>query len=235
MRSWALVSLLVLVLCAALATTRPAAASDCGPPPRQAQVDVASDIRPATLDLSLGIVALTAYGGDAAMSGSNTRQYTLGSTEIEVSRQVQFEMTGWEHADGGKCWSITRANLELVMETVVHVAAEIPPNSCAWNEVIAHEKLHIDIDRQLFPQLVSEMRAGAMLVAGEAIPAETDVAATTAAKERLSATLGEIARRHSEVRNARQLAIDTPEEYGRFAAACGQAEMSNILAKAGIR
>lgn len=229
--SWAA---LAVIIAAPLWLASPAAAQ-CGAAPRQPKIEVRSDIQAPILDTSLGIRDITANPNLAVPRGLGDGYYAIGATGLNIAHQLQFSAIGEPRAEVGYCWSVREAVLTITAETKVHVAAEVPRDSCVWHEVMDHEKKHVKLDRDLFPQLVAAMRAEVARVIGQSVPGATDEVAGLIYRTQMQAALEAVAQRYSAGRKERQLAIDTPEEYARFARACGSAVLAEILARAGIQ
>jgi len=219
------------LLLAIVAATEQAVAQDCSGVPAPPQIEVSADVRAAVLDTSTSLRNLSADAGPAM--GPNS--HTLGTTSLNVMNNLQLQSRGMPQAGGGFCWSVTQVKAIVRADTTVNIASEITRDSCMWREVMAHEKKHVALDRQLLPNLVAATRARLMQLGNQSISAASEAVASAAFQAAAERALNEAADQYFDGRNAQQLALDTPEEYARLSRACGDAEVAEVLGRAGIQ
>jgi hypothetical protein len=185
-------------------------------------------------DHSHDIAWLTSRPGRAA-APDERYTHALGLTQSALEPDFRAEWMMLARPEGGVCAALTTATVTLVWRTTVYIAKELPWRSCSYREVLAHENKHVALDATLFDQFAADIRKAVERAAKSiGIVRETSAERAGAAiRKRLQRALGAVMDEFSERRNARQLAIDTPREYDRLAAACGE-ETRQILRNLGL-
>ncbi len=127
-----------------------------------------------------------------------------------------------EGRDGARCVGYKDGEITLTLGSTIHVAREIPEDSCLYREVLAHEHKHRALGRELTAAFGRDLEAAIAAALVEEPYVEIAEAATPwrLAEERLQAIIDSayavFIRNHSR----RQLAIDSNAEYRRVDSVC---------------
>lgn len=127
-----------------------------------------------------------------------------------------------EGRDGVRCVGYKDGEIALRLEATIHVAKEIPEDSCLYREVLAHEHRHRALGHELTASFGRDLEAAIAAALAEEPYVEIAAGAMPwrIAEERLQAIIDPayaiFLRNHSR----RQLAIDSNAEYRRVDAAC---------------
>jgi hypothetical protein len=112
---------------------------------------------------------------------------------------------------------------------MVYVASEIPPHSCTYRATLTHEQKHVAVDREMRAATASWVRSSIAAVAKSAYAAKTEAQSQEILRRKLSAAITKALNAIQAELKARQLQIDTPEEYDSLERICGAAEVQRIL------
>ena len=126
------------------------------------------------------------------------------------------------------CLSVATVTLTIRLQPRIFIAREVAPGLCQ-DTILAHERHHVDIDREelakytpLIRQAV-ERNADAVGVIGP-LPHDAVSRATAAEIDDLGKTVATVQRQLSEELDARQQAFDSLQEYTRVSAICRRAD-----------
>ncbi|MGE4313014.1 MAG: hypothetical protein AB7E85_01920 [Pseudobdellovibrionaceae bacterium] len=74
--------------------------------------------------------------------------FGLASTNFQMSWTIAHK--GQANRYGGQaCIWYDAINFNITMKPMIYVASEYPPNSCQYKEVMKHERMHLEADRQV--------------------------------------------------------------------------------------
>jgi hypothetical protein len=123
---------------------------------------------------------------------------------------------------GPVCAVPTEIRLRLLhAEHSIRLARELPRNGCLANEVLAHERRHVEVNRRTLREAAAELRNVARAWAARAEVRAPDVnAAATALQDELSRAVEPVLEKLRAAREAGHAAIDTTEEYRRLGRVC---------------
>jgi len=143
--------------------------------------------------------------------------------QIKMTRRLKL---GHEQTRDKVCLWFDTVNVTFEIDPKIIIAREVKQDRCMHKAVLDHEIHHVDIDRQVVNEASQRLakrfyrelkRFG--FVHG---PLRFDEA--TAKADEMAALIdritGEEYDRLGKIRNQRQMALDTPEEYARVAALC---------------
>lgn len=211
-------------------------ADACGQALAIPNVEVKLQVKPVAHDASRGVKQLNATprspGPGASAIGF---PQTMGLTRISVSSGMDASMIGQPRSSGDYCWSISRLTVKIDAAIVVYVAKEIPQNSCLWREVLTHEQRHVAIAQAFLPRMDDYMRPRVYAAATRTVAAKSDGEAGKLMQPAIVKVVRSALDELMSELEAQQLRIDTVEEYTRFSRACGQAEFTSVLGKAGVQ
>ncbi|NTU77094.1 MAG: hypothetical protein HGA90_04695 [Alphaproteobacteria bacterium] len=133
--------------------------------------------------------------------------------------------------DGSFCARVQHLDARIGYKDVtVYVASEFSPGSCSYQEILAHEQKHIEVNRQLLQEyaplikqkLTSFLKLNGMFI----VP--NGAYANKLLREKVTAVIQEVSLRMLEENKKRQKLIDSPEEYARTKTAC-QGQITRIV------
>jgi len=183
-------------------------------------------------DRHLDIAALSARDSlDKSVPALQSYQETLGSTSAELQAQLDGDMRA-DPRGMHWCARLLRATVKIKWDTTVYLARELVPGSCADRAVREHEAKHVALDRDLLPILKSDVEASIRRVTGTPTWGAGSTWALQDLKAQVQKATEDAIDKFQAQRNARQLQIDTPEEYNRVAASCGEDAFPRINGKA---
>lgn len=212
-----------------------ARADTCGQALSPPHISVRTHVRPATYDFNRGILDISADTNLAVPRDMADFKYATGATAVVTEREWRVQLQGQPRSGGGQCWWVAKLQITVTAHTKVHIAKEIPRNSCLWKEVMRHESKHVKTDQKLFPRLADTVRPRIVKQMSRSVPAQDEAAAETIFRDLISKVTDDAINAFLVKRNNSQLAIDTREEYMRANRICGNDEISAAFTRAGIR
>jgi len=158
--------------------------------------------------------------------------YVLGLTHTES--RVKIGVGGRVLTDPQTGYECVAPRIEVSLfyvPIVIYVGREFPPNSCAYQEILAHEMRHLNAYLDHLPKVETVVRA-ALARRFEGAPFYAPAGQARALLQReidsgwmpyIKAEMGKIERL--------QAAIDTPQEYARLGKVC-QGEVQSLIGSA---
>jgi hypothetical protein len=191
-------------------------------------VTVTLDASQPIVDGSRSISDLTRFPA-ARSKGTESYDHALGLTDTTINTDAHVETLTTVEPSDGYCSSLFRARVRVVWRTMVYVASEIPPHSCTYRATLTHEQKHVAVDREMRAATASRVRSSIAAVAKSAYAAKTEAQSQEILRRKLSAAITKALNAIQAELKARQLQIDTPEEYDSLERICGAAEVQRIL------
>jgi hypothetical protein len=228
------VRLLFLVLTGMLLAASPAAAQSngCTGFP-SAKLDLDTVLVPVQRDDALTIAQLTRLPGRTPGPVSTADSHVLGLTQARYGEQSQVSALFKTMGDGTYCASASALTISFgFQQRIVHVASEIPANSCLHGEVLAHEMRHVAVDEALLREMMPQIRSRLEQVIAEMAPvrSRSQSQAMAAVRRPLESAMRRIMQDFGRERDRRQAQVDTVEEYERVSRVCN-GEARNYLPK----
>lgn len=222
---------LALVLAALLAPR--AAMAACADVVAAPEITVRVDTAPVQQDRSKGVKELSAMPSASKRAGMEAYDRTLGLTEADIGAKADIDLLTVPDGPDGFCTTARSATIVVRWNTIVHIAAQIPVGSCIDQVVSEHEQKHVAIDRALIPigrqaielALTSVIRHG---VSGGTVEQSRDNL-----QDKAHAAIKDAIDAFSVVRERRQLALDSPEEYDRVPKTCGVLQYMRVMRDSG--
>lgn len=150
--------------------------------------------------------------------------YTQGLTDVTYSTAPRFLIASQELADGRWCASLKRANVEFGLgePARVHIAKEIPDESCRYVTVLAHEMQHVGISQRAVGNAVEELQRKLSDAAPDLSPSfgKSEEAASDLLKASLQKVINDVTRRHLARAEFENASIDTRQSYETLTAQC---------------
>lgn len=224
---------IALVLAVLLAPVSAAAECDA---PAMPKISVKVDEAPVREDRSLSLTELSRIPSASRRAGMEAYDRTLGLTEADIGAKADLDLVTVEDGKGGYCTHARSAQIVLEWKTVVRIASQILPGSCIDNVVSTHEQTHVAIDRQLIPIARQVIEIALTSVIRESIPGKTIEESQRNLQDRARKTVNQAIDIFSVVRNRKQLALDSKDEYDRVPKSCGVMDYLKVMggaAKAG--
>ncbi|AWU93377.1 hypothetical protein [Azospirillum ramasamyi] len=228
--------LLPAVLLAALPTASPAAAQSngcSGFPTTKLVLD--SVLAPIQRDDAPTIAQLTRLPGRTPGPAGSAGGHVLGLTQARYGEQSQISALFKQMGDGTYCAAASTVTISFgFQQRIVHVASEIPANSCLHGEVLAHEMRHVAVDEALLREMMPQIRSSLEQVVDGMAPvrSRSQAQAMAAIRRPLESAMRRIMREFGRERDRRQAQVDTVEEYERVSRICN-GEARNYLPKSG--
>lgn len=216
---------IALLLAAFLATP---AAAQCGQP-AQPKITVKIEDAPAKENRSLSVTELSKIPSASRRTGMEAYDRTLGLTEADYGAKADIDLVTVPDGDGNFCTSARAAEIVLEWNTVVWIAAQIPPGSCMDKVVSAHEQKHVAIDRQMIPIARQAIEIALVSVIRKSIAGKSVADSQRNLQEQARATVNRAIDIFSVVRMRRQLALDSKEEYDKVSQSCGIVEYLRVM------
>ncbi len=209
---WRWLALLPLALPALPAQAAPSC------PRLPAVIEVERAIDPPRIDNTLPLPALQRIAGHRHAG----RALGFYKARLEAHWTIAFRH---DEEGGEACRWIAKVVVTLSMPSrVIYIVRERRPGTCAYESVLVHEHEHQATDDAVIEEYRPRLRA-AVADAIQALPAAALTASGPGAVERLVTPVSTALERTFDAlkrgREARQKAVDTPEEYRRINAACG--------------
>jgi hypothetical protein len=208
-----------------------AAAAEC-PAPDAPEIRVEVAAAPVREDRSLSFLQLSGIPSASRRAGLEAYDGTLALTDAEFGPRAEIDLHTVAAGDG-YCTMARSALITLSWETVIYVAAQIPPGSCIDRTVREHEAKHVAIDRRLVPIAEQAAEIALRAVIRRGVYGSTVEGSRRNLQDRVRATINEAMSIFAAVRKRKQLALDTKEEYDKVRQRCGIAEYLQVI-RAGI-
>jgi len=165
---------------------------------------------------------LTAFVDKQAWLNNGHHARGLYRSEIMHRHLIEFEeqLGGWANPN---CLGVSRVSIELTyFQPTIYLAKELQWARCVANEVRLHEQKHARVDRDMMEWMQSYMQGELAKWVGRYQMREVPDMMTGKAEAAydLKIMINNAVAVYTEHRNARQVAIDTPQEYRRIELAC---------------
>jgi hypothetical protein len=180
------------------------------------------------MDRSHSIADLSRFPATRS-KGTESYDHALGLTETAINSENDYEISFTGNNASGYCSTVFAANLKIIWKTRVYLAAQIPPRSCTYKITSAHEQKHVAVDRAMRKKIAAWMRKALATVTRRGYSAPTQAESQALLRKTMSAVTKKALDAFEADLAARQLKIDTPEEYDRLGRICGDAEVQRIL------
>jgi hypothetical protein len=149
---------------------------------------------------------------------------TLGVTRYNPFIEFRIALEEVTRNDKFECAYVHHVDVDFgYKDVVVYIASEIPEDSCGFNEIMAHEQKHIDVNKAILdeyaPRIERELK-DYLKMNGVFKQVKEDYARAVM-HEKLQQLLNNIAEEMGSDNQRRQQAIDTRAEYERVSADCG--------------
>ncbi len=187
-------------------------------------VRVAQRFDPPTYNLSANLATIQQLSRDPQHAiPENHGGLTLGLTHYEPMLQLEVPMRGMKFSNGLKCAHADHVDLTIgYREVIVYIPREVPQGTCGFNEVLAHEQKHVNVNRQLlvdFTPYITQRVQEFIRQNGNAGQQDMDTASANL-NAKLRALLAEVGQQMFDENTRRQRLVDSPEEYRRISLSC---------------
>jgi len=208
-------------LCLALISRAcPAHADDCPSYP-DVPINVVTQFDQPVYDYSQDIAALQRLSGDERHTIHES--LTLGLTRYDPVMEFHVPIRAEQLANGLACGFVDHVDVTIGYKDVtVFIASEIPQDSCGFDQVMAHEQKHIDVNRQILaeyaPRIEGELK-DYLRLNGVFKELHPDYALSLL-QDRLQVILNGIIADMMTENQRRQQMVDSRAEYARVSASC---------------
>jgi hypothetical protein len=194
-------------------------------------INITTQFDDPTFDYSQNIAAIQRLSSDT--SHSIKEGLTLGLTRYDPVLEFRVPIREVSLASGLSCAFVDHVDVTIGYKNVaVFIASEIPEDSCGFNQVLAHEQKHINVNKQILaeytPRIERELKEYLRL--NGVFREQTHDYALSILQGKLHEILNGIIADMTQENMRRQQMIDTRAEYARVSASCG-GQLSNIAAR----
>lgn len=217
MRTSALLALLLALLYPA------ASHADLCPQAPRANVTVTTHQDPARLNTSVDIRGLQSIKGGSDIASGGQQHVPLGLARAEVTYQVGIQARVAQLRNGNYCVSLSDVKVDYDFEnTTIYIANELPPGTCAYSQVAAHEQRHVATDAQLLNEWQFRLRQDAEYAVRniDTVVSRDQQAAVNQLKAELATRIKASANSLLQERARRQAQVDSKMEYDRVSRSC---------------
>ncbi len=190
---------------------------------------------PERYDNNVDLAGLQNMAGQPNVATAGMREVPIGLTASSLKLDSSFEVTSQPMPhDGTVCARISRFDMRFGFDdTTVFVAREIVPYSCGYHEVVAHERRHMAIDRDIVNYYLPQIQG---LIAAElrrigSVRAVSAEAAEAHLRAAINGYLRSLGANVASVREEQQRAFDSPYEYQRLSSVCN-GELASLISRA---
>jgi hypothetical protein len=208
-----------LVLAALLLALLPSAAlaGDCDARPFRVKVNANSPRE--VIDRSQDSRSLSRMLSESSMPG----YVTQGLTRVDYTASYASEYLSQQRRDGSWCSTVDGVTVDFgfLAAPTIYVSSALPRGSCIYNEVMKHEYQHLRIAQEtleagrkwITKALKEELSRGGAV-------GSTSEAANAQIEARIKGMVNKITGGLYATAKARNLALDTPENYARLGKLC---------------
>jgi hypothetical protein len=160
----------------------------------------------------------------ARMSTSTSPNHrTVGLTQARFTHRSSLAVNGVEDRSSGRVCARPSVSVELSLAPMtVYIAQAYRDDPCREPLIVAHEQRHVDVYRTYVGEAAARLRSELPRRLGtDLIRAASMTAAQAQVDAALAATMAAFMEDSERILEARNAAIDTPEEYLRISLACG--------------
>ena len=157
--------------------------------------------------------------------GVETHVQGLTSGKIGMEGAYEFETETWDIL-GKVCLYVKRVDVKIALDPKIYIAREYPEGSCHYNAVLAHEKKHWRVDRDVVNKYTGVIVRGVNNALKQVgfVHGPYDVASLPALQQQIGGVINGVIEGYAKNLNAERLAnqrkIDTLAEYRKVAAQC---------------
>lgn len=178
---------------------------------------------PLRIDTSRSAAHLTSMPGRAQSPAGWRAGRALGLTAAQFTAQSRFQLV-FQAEPGGVCGSVRTLTIHFgYARRTVYIARELPPQSCIYREVMAHEMEHVAIDDRVLEEFRPRLRQQIQGLVDQLRPVRgrtPDQVARTLQRS-VETVVNRSMEEFGRERDRRQARLDTAEEYTRVSQACG--------------
>lgn len=167
---------------------------------------------------------LQGLAGLGASGHASRMPVALGLTLTQVMAETQIGTELHKNWQGEACASLTKLEVRFGFNThTVYIPREFPAGSCAYNAIYGHEMKHVQVDRMLVSGELANLRQKITARMRGIKPARGGAAdaLTEALKRQVESAMTDIQKDFTRLRQQKQAAVDTPDEYRRVGQSCG--------------
>lgn len=207
-------------------------------PYRSCALDLAQDVSieistvGPTIDQDASIAGLTQMmmAGGTRRAGMERYNHALGVTDTSILPKMRSVAMVARLGDGSWCAKLTRVDVAISFGIAVHLASELTPGTCPYRAVLAHEQKHVAVAEGLKQSLRDQVEMAVVNAIKRPAAAADQATAVKLANAAIESFVRDTAAAFHDASETYQLAIDTPAEYDRVHAICGDGAFGKVLA-----
>ena len=189
---------------------------------RTVPVHVRSLFEDPTYDFTHNIASINAMSADA--HHTIREAITLGLTHYEPIIEMRVPIASVQLPDGLGCARVENVDVTIGYRNItIFIASEVPNGSCGYREIMLHEDKHVDANMQTLQEFVPQIEAELTeFVRENSVFRQANAEyATDLLHTKIQEIIERAIHEMTTENQARQLKIDSEEEYKRISQSCG--------------
>ncbi|MFQ5664690.1 MAG: hypothetical protein ACE5HL_12775 [Terriglobia bacterium] len=163
--------------------------------------------------------------GEAQIRALSGKREVVGSTQMTLTTKTRLDTTFVSTSRGERSFWVSEVNVTLWYRAIdIYVAREHPQGSCKYRAILAHEREHIRVDREVVEgyadQIKAALLASSLPTYAKPLPVGSAAAGMKATQVLLDDILQPLQATLREKRRQASQALDTPETYEVFRQRC---------------
>jgi hypothetical protein len=161
--------------------------------------------------------------------GLERYDHALGVTDTNIGTLAHVAPQGRQMPDGRWCVKLTHVDIAVTFGIEVHLAQELRRGSCPYRAVLEHEQKHVAVAQGLRQSLRDQIEVAVVNAIKRPVLATSQAAAAAQAKAAVDGLMRDTVAAWKLASDTYQMQIDTPQEYDRVHAICGDAAFGKVL------
>lgn len=212
--------------------------SDLCPPYLPPVIRVSPHLETPELDHSKPLADIGKLAGrkdGTVASGHHEVPVGLTVADLRLGSDYEVSINEIARADGTSYFCAEPAHLELslaIVNITVFIAKELPVDTCSYRTISQHEGFHVREDRDIVLEMASALPAylsHEMRNLG-VVQGNTQSEVKTIVTDTIQRLMTDIKAQIIDIRQKRQAAIDSPQEYDRLSQSC-DGSLRSIIAR----
>ena len=204
------------------------AAADC--PATRTSLTVRTSEDRTRYDQSKSMIELARLVDAPRRADLDSYVHTLGVTSPRFESSGSYQAVALKGRDDW-CARVSSATIEVTLRQTVYLAREIERSSCAYRVVLNHERKHARLNTRFLEKLKGVIKDAVGRADLQGSRALSAAAAQQAAMNAMDQVITEAVRRFGTELRIQQESVDTPEEYDRLYAICGEDSMRRLTSR----
>jgi hypothetical protein len=161
--------------------------------------------------------------------GLERYNHALGVTDTDIRTRARVVPQGRRQSVGSWCVKLTRVDIVITFGIEVHLAQELQPGSCPYRAVLQHEQKHVAVAQGLKQSLRDQVEAAVVDAIKRPVLAVDRETGAKLAEAAVDHFLRDTVAAWKQASETYQMQIDTPQEYDRVHAICGDTAFGKLM------